>query len=68
MNDRADRSVARKRDDRQVDRGVVRRSSTGEAAAAISRMVWSVDPNQPISNVQTLDEIVAHGTEARRIR
>lgn len=31
-------------------------------------MVWSEDPNQPISNVQTLDEIVAHGTEARRMR
>jgi hypothetical protein len=29
---------------------------------------FATDPNQPITNVQTLDEIVAHGTEARRVR
>jgi len=35
---------------------------------AVSKAVWSVDPNQAISNVQSMDDIVAHETEERRLQ
>ncbi len=28
-------------------------------AAAVGRQIWAVDPNQPVSDVQTIDEVVA---------
>ena len=33
---------------------------------AIERAVWSVDPDQPITHVQTLDEMVSRGMAGRR--
>jgi ABC-type antimicrobial peptide transport system permease subunit len=36
--------------------------------AAVRRIVTSIDPEQPISNVQSLSEIVADGTAPRRVQ
>ena len=33
---------------------------------AIQRAVWSIDPSQPITNVLTLDEVIAGSTAERR--
>jgi len=33
---------------------------------AIQRVVWSIDPSQPITNVLTLDEVIAGSTAERR--
>ena len=36
-----------------------RRSGTPGFAEEVSRAVWSIDPNLPLANVRTLDEVVA---------
>ena len=36
-----------------------RRSGTAGFAEEVSRAVWSIDPNLPLANVRTLDEVVA---------
>jgi len=40
--------------------------STG-AAASVRQAVWSVDRNQPVSNIRTMDEILAEEVTQRRI-
>ncbi len=37
-----------------------------ELLPAIQRAVWSIDPSQPITNVLTLDEVIAGSTAERR--
>jgi putative ABC transport system permease protein len=34
--------------------------------AGIQRIVWSIDPDQPITNVRTLDEVLSASTAQRR--
>ncbi len=36
-------------------------------AGAVRRAVWSIDPNQPISNVSTLEKVVADSIAQRRL-
>src|SRR5262249_54468495 len=36
-------------------------------AAAVRQAIWSVDPTQPVSNIRTMDEIMAEEVAQRRI-
>ena len=38
-----------------------------QLAAAVRREVHAVDPNQPVSNIATLDELLDQGTQRRRV-